>query len=96
MKFTTQWTVEMDGEDFPVSLSTTANAGESQADCAARHMRRVRTYLNAQPFTPKPGTDFHTWKEAGGVSDPGVTTLVGSSWSDSLDAHTTQVLEAYP
>lgn len=96
MKFTTQWTVDMDGEDVQVSLSTTANAGESQAACVARHMRRVRTYLDTATFHPKAGTDMHTFKEVGGISDSGVHTTVGSDWSESLTAHTASVLGAYP
>lgn len=95
MKFTTQWTVDMDGEDVVVSLSTTANAGESQADCIARHMRRVRTYLDTATFKPKVGSEYHTWKEVGIASDLGVHTTVGSDWSESLTTHTYSVLGTY-
>lgn len=96
MKFTTTWTVDLFGEDTQVSLSTTANQGESQADCVARHLRRVRNYLDSATFTPKDGTEFHTWKEIGGMSDSGVHTAVGSDWSASLTTHTASVLSAYP
>lgn len=95
MKFTTQWTVDIYGEDTQISLSTTANAGESQADCIARHMRRVRTYLDTATFKPKAGTDMHTWKEVGLVSDLGVHTTVGSDWLESLTTHTYSVLGTY-